>query len=748
MEAIDTGFSAPDQHGQPPSLPPPIIEMANGIMAQNAQMFGEAPAPPLASDQAGVSNAPSPDGEDEGVGNAAGGAPGRPQQGRRVFTCKKCGQAGHMAKTCKAPRFPDSASAPPPRRRGRGGGVVQPVARPASVPYQEDEEGDIIAEDADDIHIEIESYKFQDGDFVWREVDVPSVAAAAVERGMRSGSHVYAERDLPPFKLGAAKCKNIKNETKTAWDYLGLLLDEDLILMLVCCTNEYARKSAYKLTRRGKKWRDCDEAEMRLFLAVVCYMGVVRVPSRRHIFDPQSIYGQEWIFSKMSRARFDALSRCLHSDSPWEFPPQEREEKNKRDPFWQTDAFSERLSDNFSRYWTLGQCADLDECTCGFRGKHKCRCFNPAKPHKYHFKMFCWNCSETGYCFAFYWYRGKEEARPAHVPATLWPVMKLVAKVVAAQPRVERNGFVLTTDNWYTSLHSALFLAQHGIHCCGTLRANRVTSAAPPPGALFKKSGAPPRGTIKCHALEGRLVPPNWKLFLTAWVDNKPVHMLHSWPTMFDTCERNQKQQGGQEYRKQQFPRPTICKNYNKSMGGTDLADFYLAEYATSHRAKRWQPKILFHCIQQAVVNAHILCCSKNGVTNAQFPLLMFITQLLEEIAPKPAPPAVDPCGYQPGVMSSRNRSWWNNKIKLRTEGRHFPDKFSNPQPQALGQKRESNCRKCIYCCDKQVLTFCNQCGVYLCLGRCFHLFHTLHDLDTAPENVANASSSSSNDSD
>jgi hypothetical protein len=91
--------------------------------------------------------------------------------------------------------------------------------------------------------------------------------------------------------------------------------------------------------------------------------------------------------------------------------------------------------------------------------------------------------------------------------------------------------------------------------------------------------------------------------------------------------------------------------------------------------------------------------------------------------------------------MSSRNRSWWNNKIKLRTEGRHFPDKFSNPQPQALGQKRESNCRKCIYCCDKQVLTFCNQCGVYLCLGRCFHLFHTLHDLDTAQENVANTSS-------
>ena len=518
------------------------------------------------------------------------------------------------------------------------------------LPYEDDVEEDILVEDADDIHIEIGAYKFQEGDFTWREVEVPSVVASVIERSVRSGAHSYADRDLPPFKLGAARCKFIKADTQTAWDYLGLLLDNVLLDMLVTCTNKYARQSSYKDTARGKRWRDLDDAEMRLYLAVVCYMGVVRVPSRRHIFDPASIYGQEWVFSKMSRKRFDAISRCLHSDSPWDFTPREREEKNKRDPFWQTDKFCERLSDNFAHYWQLGQCSDLDECTCGFRGKHKCRCFNPAKPHKYHFKMFCWNCSETGYCFSFYWYRGKEEARPANVPATLWPVMKLVKKVVAAQPRIERNGFVLTTDNWYTSLHSALFLASHGIHCCGTMRANRVTSANPPAGALFKKTGAPPRGTIICHEIQGRLLPSNRKVFLTAWVDNKPVHLLHSWPTKFDMCERNHKQPSGQEYRKKEFPRPTVCKNYNKSMGGTDLADFYLAAYATSARAKRWQPKILFHCIQQAVVNAHILSLSKNGLTNAQFPLLDFITHLLQEVDPKPTPPAQNPSVYKPAI--------------------------------------------------------------------------------------------------
>ena len=76
MAANDSGFSAPDLHGQPPSLPPVIIAMANGMMAQNAQAFRE-PAPPLlASDEAGVNSAPSLAAGGGGVGNASAEAPG------------------------------------------------------------------------------------------------------------------------------------------------------------------------------------------------------------------------------------------------------------------------------------------------------------------------------------------------------------------------------------------------------------------------------------------------------------------------------------------------------------------------------------------------------------------------------------------------------------------------------------------------------------------------------------------------
>ena len=46
------------------------------------------------------------------------------------------------------------------------------------------------------------------------------------------------------------------------------------------------------------------------------------------------------------------------------------------------------------------------------------------------------------------------------------------------------------------------------------------------------------------------------------------------------------------------------------------------------------------------------------------------------------------------------------------------------------------------------VLTFCKQCAVYLCLGRSFHEFHTLHDLDDQPQNDPDDACSSESDSD
>jgi hypothetical protein len=258
MAGNDPGFSAPDAHGVPPRLPDVILGEAHQIAARNAEMYREPPPPPFVSAQVGVNDASSSGGGVRGAAPAPQGAQGPQDQGarkRRVMTCKKCGAEGHMAKTCGRAENASGAAAPPRRPRQQAGGGAAPRDDPGQLPYEEGEEEDVLEEDADEVYVEIGAYKFQPGDFTWIPCDIPHAAAAEAERELRSGRHAYAARDIPKFKLGPARSKHIKAATTTAWDFLSLLLTDELIEMLVSNTNKYARCSAYKDTKRGKQWR-------------------------------------------------------------------------------------------------------------------------------------------------------------------------------------------------------------------------------------------------------------------------------------------------------------------------------------------------------------------------------------------------------------------------------------------------------------------------------------------------------------
>lgn len=88
-----------------------------------------------------------------------------------------------------------------------------------------------------------------------------------------------------------------------------------------------------------------------------------------------------------------------------------------------------------------------------WKGRHKCRCYNPSKPSKFHFKIFGLNDADTGYLSNFYLYQGKAEARPADVPATLYPLTKQLP-----HPQYINLNHIIATDNWYTSIAAAEFV--------------------------------------------------------------------------------------------------------------------------------------------------------------------------------------------------------------------------------------------------------------------------------------------------
>ena len=144
-----------------------------------------------------------------------------------------------------------------------------------------------------------------------------------------------------------------------------------------------------------------------------------------------------------------------------------------------------------------------------------------------------------------------------------------------------------------------------------------------------------------------------------------------------------------------------------------------------------------------AALTSTLQRCYKKQLSASSFRLLDFVIMLLQKTAPKPTPPS-DQSSYNPViVLSNRKHSWWNQHYELRTQGQHFPASFARLRRPANEIGREEPRRKCMQCSLGIVPTVCKQCGVFLCLGRCFHEFHTLHDLNSLPDLVEKAASSS-----
>jgi hypothetical protein len=171
MAAIFAGFSAPESSAPLPPFAPSDLPHAQVSAAQDAPIFREDAAPPCASAQVVINDAPSSGGGVGGAAPAAQGAQAPQEQGarkRRVVKCKKCGGEGHMAKTCTGDASASGAAPPPRRMRQQAGEAGAPRDDPAQIPYRDEEDEDVVAEDADDIDVEIECYRFQPGDFTWQ----------------------------------------------------------------------------------------------------------------------------------------------------------------------------------------------------------------------------------------------------------------------------------------------------------------------------------------------------------------------------------------------------------------------------------------------------------------------------------------------------------------------------------------------------------------------------------------------------
>jgi hypothetical protein len=516
-------------------------------------------------------------------------------------------------------------------------------------------------------------------------------------------------------------------ETVSTLDIFQLFFSVAVMNAFVVATNAFG--SIYY----RRNWKNLTIGEFKAFLAIIICLGYIQFPRREVAFEKTGGFGCKFIYDLMSEDRFSHILRAWHYENYNAYTDVDIVEFKRRDAFWAVTSFAELLSKSFEAMWNLTQGCDIDEGGIPWRGRHKYRCYNNAKPFPFHFKIFSLNDAMTGFQKAFYLYRGKSEQRLGNYPATAWPIFKLFTSKVEHHGK----GHILATDNWYTSIHVASMVAATGNYFVGTIKTNK--SGLPAEGKFPKTGrGKKQRGVMS----QMSSIYQGITLYFTAWMDKKPVHLLSTIYSNISTCMRRVKDDVTDAWTRVQFNLPAIIKIYNKFMGGTDGFDWRISCFRPKIITRSWVTKVFCHLLNASMVNAYLIYKWHHGklgsIDAARFPLSEFVEMIMHELSNE----------YLSSLVLStpnrfegnwRTKSSWNREPFRRAIGMHWPRQNMVPingdEANDISKYFRSRC----IMCRRKVSTTCEQCEVFLCLDapkdfeNCWKQFHTKIDIIRCP---------------
>ena len=277
------------------------------------------------------------------------------------------------------------------------------------------------------------------------------------------------------------------------------------------------------------------------------------------LYTCRSYWSTSWPFanenfsSVMSSRRFELILKFLHLNDS-EVQPARGEPAY--DKLYKVRPFLSQVLENYKLNYKPHQQLSIDESMISYKGRLSFIQYMPKKPHKWGLKAWVLADSTNGYCWNWKLYTGKEGDHTQHGLAHA-VVMDLVNHHDLAQ-----MGYIVFTDNFYSS--PALFkdLTDHGFGACGTARKDRRGIPKHITGACLKK------GDVLSTRDDGILA--------LKWHDKRDVLMLSTYHdnSMVQKSRRSRAAEGGVE----NISKPTVIEDYNKFMGGVDLSKYIIRD--------------------------------------------------------------------------------------------------------------------------------------------------------------------------
>ena len=432
-------------------------------------------------------------------------------------------------------------------------------------------------------------------------------------------------------------------------------------------------------------------------------MGLVRKGSLEKYWDHGETVKTPFFGTYMGRNTFQSiLSNLQVSDKNLALP---RNNPNY-DPLFKVRPMIDMMDRTFVQSYKCGRDLSFDEGCCPYKGRLYFKCFNPAKPNKWHLKLFEVSDARSGFVIAFDIYTGKNQTRCALNANVLDPDSTQTTKVVVGlmqKANLLGKGHHVYLDNYYTSPDLFWELHCKDTFACGTCRQNRKNLPKAVTKAKLKKRG-------EC------VFRRDGPLLCLKWREKKDVTMLST------IHEAVFVETGKVDREGNKIEKPECVYYYCSRMGGVDLSDQLLNYFSFLRKSMKWSRKLLIHLFNLVVLNAYILNkhYGKKKMTQDEYRDYLVKYLIFEGLKSYKIP-------LPPAISKKLGKSSTNEHNCKRLNERHFMTNI----PCGEGRKRKRPTRCCFVCKgapglpNKRTSFWCEDCQKPLCISPCFKIYHT-----------------------
>lgn len=364
-------------------------------------------------------------------------------------------------------------------------------------------------------------------------------------------------------------------------DYLYLFFSQDIFTDLVDQTN------LYSVQQTGRSIQ-ASENDMRDFISIHILMGIVEMPCYLDYWSNRFRYSQ--IADIMTLKRYQQIRRFLH------FTDNNLQDSDR---YYKVRPIAEKIRINCLKQENENKFS-IDEMMIPYKGRKagNRKQYMKDKPNKWGFKNYV-RAGVSGMIYDFVLYAGEDTFR-SHKFTEQESSLGFGAQIVIALTQtIQKKPATIFCDNFFSSPELFYLLkVNYGVFGLGTIRSNRIRGAEKllPDEKSMKKKQRGAFSQVVCDAN---------KLVIVRWNDNKPVTLISS----FVGSEPVQKIKRYCKEQKQKIEVdcPQIVREYNKHMGGVDLADMLISLYKVPFKTRRWYIGIFSQLLDICINNAWLL---------------------------------------------------------------------------------------------------------------------------------------------